>query len=247
MVYGLHSAKSPLLQRLSIPPLRLSLKGNFRAFGYTIARSTCHDLAPASMLALYPIPCPFWLSNRSSAQNRASPARPRACETLLPEIGRGFESFHLNALIEHDRFPLSARIRVLRGIRAKLPRCAPLLSRRRDRRHPRSATEGGRRAKESDARLGSDSSCGVRRAATRSSPTPPRWPGNMAPGPAFSIGAIGSCARAAGAEPSIWSSRGPNGVVSPNGAAGLSAVLAPDCALRASVAGPAVEAPRSQG
>jgi hypothetical protein len=33
----------------------------------------------------------------------------------------------------------------------------------------------------------------------RVEPTPPRWPGNMAREPAFSIGAIGSCARAAGA------------------------------------------------
>jgi hypothetical protein len=31
----------------------------------------------------------------------------------------------LNAIIENDRFPLSARIRLLRGIRAKLPGAPP--------------------------------------------------------------------------------------------------------------------------
>jgi len=35
------------------------------------------------------------------------------------------------------------------------------------------------------------------RAATRSSPTPPRWPGNTAPGPALSIGANGCFVRGA--------------------------------------------------
>ena len=40
---------------------------------------------------------------------------------------------------------------------------------------------------------------------SRVEPDPAEWPSDIAPGPAFSIGAIGSFARAAGAERSIWS------------------------------------------
>jgi len=54
----------------------------------------------------------------------------------------------LNRTIEDDRYPLSPRTRVLRGIRAKLS-TEPPEPPRRDRPHPRSAIQGGRRGRRS--------------------------------------------------------------------------------------------------
>jgi hypothetical protein len=58
-------------------------------------------------------------------------------------------------------------------------------------------------------------------------PDPPKCPGNMAPGLAFSIGAVGSCARAAGAERLIWSSQGPSGETDPPAEIGARSAPAP--------------------
>jgi hypothetical protein len=76
-------------------------------------------------------------------------------------------------------------------------------------------------------RLGFGSSCGSRRAATGSNSIPEKCRLDTARARRYPIGEGDSCARAAGAETSIWWSPVRSGDSSPTGAAGRRVALAP--------------------
>jgi hypothetical protein len=142
---------------------------------------------------------------------RSADSRPLVNDPMTLDLTE--ESASLAALlrrvISDDRYPLSPRIRTLRGILDKIeppPALAPLppppkhYEPPRAKRRTRPADDARQRRR--GARAAHRMVQGVR--AFRSSPTLPRWLGDMAPRRPFRIGVSGSSAPRAAAATSTW-------------------------------------------